>query len=443
MSYTISKRLFDLACAGFGLLVLLPLGVLLALLVKLSDGGPVFYTQIRVGQSGRPFPIRKFRSMILNADKLGLPVTKEGDPRITWIGRLLRKSKLDELPQLWNVFIGQMSFVGPRPEVSRYVESYTAEQREILRYKPGITDMATLQFRNEEALLRGSTDVEAFYVQYCLPKKIALNRQYLERASLLQDLWIIIQTLCPYWLGVVTVYGATLVASLWVACLLRFDFQIPPEIGRHFWQFLPAMVMPQVFLLVWRGQVRGLMSYFSIPEIRQIAVALGAALLLQLGLGFFSRGRLAPSSSIIVIHFMVSFLSLCAVRMGFRFMRERAGRSRGGEQIAVCRVGIVGTGALATNLALDLSRGDESGRKVVAFFDDDPHSWHKRPHDILVAGMPECILNREWQEELDEVIVALPESASARAREIGALLRGSRLKVSFVSSRPVLQRQSV
>lgn len=443
MSYAVSKRLFDLVCAGLGLLALLPVGLLLALLVKLADGGPIFYTQIRIGKLGRPFPIRKFRSMIVNADKVGLSVTPDGDPRITWIGRLLRKSKLDELPQLWNVFVGQMSFVGPRPEVPRYVEAYTPEQREILRYKPGITDMATLLFRNEEALLRGCPDVETFYVQYCLPKKITLNRQYLERASLPQDVWIIIQTLCPYWLGVLTVYGSALVASLWAALLLKYDFQIPPEIHRKLWPFLPLMVVPQMVLLVWKGEVRGLMSFYSIREMRQTALALGAALLLQLGFGLLSSGRLASSFSLGVIHFMVSFLSLSAIRMGFRFFRERAGRSRNRVPIALRRVGIVGTGPLATNLALDLSRNTDTGRQVVAFFDDDPRSWQKRPHGIPIVGMPECILHREWMAELDEVIVALPEEAAARAREIGALLQGSRLKVSFVSAWPVLQPQAV
>src|SRR5450759_358678 len=165
MSYPVLKRLFDVAMASLGLLLLLPVGLLLALFIKLSDGGPIFYTQIRIGQFGRSFQIRKFRSMIVNADKLGLPVTQEEDPRITRLGRLLRKTKLDELPQLWNVLMGEMSFVGPRPEVPRYVKGYTPDQREILSYKPGITDMVTLQFRNEEALLRGSQDLEAFYVQ--------------------------------------------------------------------------------------------------------------------------------------------------------------------------------------------------------------------------------------------------------------------------------------
>src|ERR1035437_9666579 len=117
MWYAASKRLFDILCASIGLLVLAPVGLLIALLVKLSDGGPIFYRQTRLGQFGNPFRIWKFRSMVVNAVKIGVPLTKDEDPRITWIGRFLRKTKLDELPQLWNVLVGDMSFVGPRPEV--------------------------------------------------------------------------------------------------------------------------------------------------------------------------------------------------------------------------------------------------------------------------------------------------------------------------------------
>lgn len=192
-----AKRAFDLFFSVLGLLVLSPLLLLLALLVKLSDGGPVFYRQQRVGQGGRLFAILKFRSMVVNAEKMGLSVTKDGDPRITQIGRFLRKTKLDELPQLWNVLRGEMSFVGPRPEVPRYVAHYTAEQRRVLALKPGITDLATLEFRNEEELLRTAGDTEKFYLEYCVPRKIELNLAYARQANLWEDVKIILRTLFP------------------------------------------------------------------------------------------------------------------------------------------------------------------------------------------------------------------------------------------------------
>ena len=189
-----AKRGYDLLFSSLGLVLVSPLGLLIALAIKLSGRGPVFFRQQRVGQFGRLFWIWKFRTMIVDAEARGLSVTRDGDPRVTGLGRVLRKTKLDELPQLWNVFRGDMSFVGPRPEVPRYVAHYTTAQRRVLDVKPGITDLATLQFRREEELLQGVTDVEMFYLEHCLPKKIELNLQYLQRASLWQDTRIIWQT---------------------------------------------------------------------------------------------------------------------------------------------------------------------------------------------------------------------------------------------------------
>ncbi len=189
------KRLFDLLFAGCGLLLLSPAFLVLAALVKLADRGPVLFRQQRVGQGERLFWILKFRSMVADGERLGLSVTKDGDPRITRIGRFLRKSKLDELPQLWNVFRGEMSFVGPRPEVPRYVAKYSEAQRQVLALKPGITDLATLEFRNEEELLRMAPDTEQFYLAYCVPRKIELNLAYAESASRWEDTKIILRTL--------------------------------------------------------------------------------------------------------------------------------------------------------------------------------------------------------------------------------------------------------
>jgi lipopolysaccharide/colanic/teichoic acid biosynthesis glycosyltransferase len=194
-----AKRCFDIFFAGLGLLVLSPLLLVIAALVKWGDGGPVFFRQRRVGLGGSFFWIWKFRTMVVDAEKKGLKVTGGSDPRVTPVGRILRRTKLDELPQLWNVLRGDMSFVGPRPEVPRYVAFYTPEQREILKLKPGITDLATLEFRNEEELLRHAADVERFYIDCCIPRKIELNLLYTERANVWQDTLIILQTLMPWW----------------------------------------------------------------------------------------------------------------------------------------------------------------------------------------------------------------------------------------------------
>jgi len=190
-----SKRCFDLALSALGIIILCPLLCIIGLLVKLSDGGPVFFCQVRVGHRGRLFKIWKFRTMRVGADELGASVTRSADPRITRMGVFLRKLKLDELPQLFNVLAGEMSLVGPRPEVSKYVALYTPEQRRVLELIPGITDLASLEFRDEEGLLAAALDVERFYREFCIPRKIALNLRHASRASTWQDFKIILRTI--------------------------------------------------------------------------------------------------------------------------------------------------------------------------------------------------------------------------------------------------------
>lgn len=188
------KRLFDLFASGLGLLVLSPLFALIALLVRLSSPGPIFYRARRVGRGGREFTLYKFRSMVANADRQGPGITAAGDPRVTPIGHVLRRTKLDELPQLWNVLHGDMSLVGPRPEDPRYVALYTPEQRRVLDVRPGITSLASIEYRNEEAILRGP-DWEQRYIREVMPAKLAIDLRYVQQATLLTDLLIILRTL--------------------------------------------------------------------------------------------------------------------------------------------------------------------------------------------------------------------------------------------------------
>jgi FlaA1/EpsC-like NDP-sugar epimerase len=303
--------------------------------------------------------------------------------------------------------------------------------------------MATMLFRNEEALLHGTGDVEGFYLRYCLPKKIELNLQYAQRASVLRDIWIIVQTLCPYWLGVLIIYAIALAASFWFAYELRSDFGATRQDYEEFRRYLPWIMFPQLILLFWRGQLRGLISYFSLPELRRTAITLGIALLLQFGLCNFSQGRLAPTRSLLLMDFFLSFFALCGVRLAFRFLREHSSKSKPASQDAVWRVAIIGTGELATNLALVFTSSKTAPRRVVAFFDDNPRTWHKRPYDIPVIGMPECLLNAEWQLKIDEVIVALPEEDPARLQEIREMLKSMPVKVTFASGWPVLKPSEI
>lgn len=188
------KRAFDVAASAGGLIVLCPLLFLLAFIIKREDGGPVFYRGVRVGKHGRLFKIFKFRTMVVNAEKIGGPSTADDDQRITGIGKFLRKYKLDELPQLINVFIGEMSFVGPRPEVPMEVATYTEEEKRILLVRPGITDWASLTFHDEGEILRGSPDPHKTYREKIRPQKIQLATKYVDERSFFTDMKIILQT---------------------------------------------------------------------------------------------------------------------------------------------------------------------------------------------------------------------------------------------------------
>ncbi|MDD5491935.1 MAG: sugar transferase [bacterium] len=185
----------DILFALAGIAIFSPVLLAVALLVKKEDGGPVYYNGARVGRDGRIFKMHKFRTMVLNADKIGGASSADDDPRITGIGKKLRKYKLDELPQLFNVLRGEMSFVGPRPEVPYYVNMFTEQEKQILSIKPGITDWASLWNSDEGALLAGSPDPEKTYLEKIRPEKIKLQLRYVQEHSLLTDFNIIIQTL--------------------------------------------------------------------------------------------------------------------------------------------------------------------------------------------------------------------------------------------------------
>src|SRR2546427_3852520 len=192
---TRARRPRALVTAGAGLVVLAPLLAVVAVLVKTEDGGSVFFRQERVGYRGRTFRIWKFRTMVPDAGAQGLPLTVGGDSRVTRIGAWLRRLKLDELPQLFNVLVGDMTLVGPRPEVPRYVGSYTAEQRRVLELVPGVTDEASIRYVEESTLLAWAVDPERAYVNEIVPDKIRLNLAYAMRATVWTDLCVILATL--------------------------------------------------------------------------------------------------------------------------------------------------------------------------------------------------------------------------------------------------------
>jgi len=189
------KRIFDFICSTLGLIVLSPVLLAIAIKIKTGSDGPVFFKQIRVGEKNNEFEILKFRTMVVDAEKLGRQITVGNDNRITKIGTFLRKYKLDELPQLINVFKGDMSLVGPRPEVPRYVKLYNDEQKKVLEVKPGITDLASIRYRDENELLGEAENPDDFYINTIMPDKLALNLEYINNNNLFVDIYIILRTI--------------------------------------------------------------------------------------------------------------------------------------------------------------------------------------------------------------------------------------------------------
>jgi lipopolysaccharide/colanic/teichoic acid biosynthesis glycosyltransferase len=188
------KRLFDLVVAAVGLILAAPLFLVVAVLIKLDSPGPVVYRGDRIGKDGKPFKMYKFRTMVVQADRMGSALTHGGDPRVTRTGGILRKWKVDEVPQLINVVQGEMSLVGPRPESPGYVAHYTPEQLRVLTVQPGITGATQIRYRHEETLLSQCVDREEEYIRTIMPQKLAMDLEYIENRSFLSDLLLILET---------------------------------------------------------------------------------------------------------------------------------------------------------------------------------------------------------------------------------------------------------
>lgn len=191
----IIKRGFDIIASFIGCIVLLPIFTIISILIKIDSKGPILFKQDRVGKNGEIFKILKFRTMVINAEKLGKQITVGEDNRITKVGRFLRKYKLDELPQLFNVLKGDMSLVGPRPEVPKYVKLYNEEERKVLNVKPGITDFASIEYRDENEILGKVENPEEYYIDIIMKHKLQLNLKYISKNNIFIDIKIILRTL--------------------------------------------------------------------------------------------------------------------------------------------------------------------------------------------------------------------------------------------------------
>jgi lipopolysaccharide/colanic/teichoic acid biosynthesis glycosyltransferase len=285
------KRLFDITFSLAGLIILSPLFAIFYLLVKISGPGPALFVQKRIGMGFRPFYLYRFRTMLTGVSRVGRPVTTRGDIRVTRIGRFLRRTKLDELPQLFNVLKGDMSLVGPRPELRRHVSKYRKDYREILKVRPGITDVASFTYMDEEGILKDKKDPEEYYINVLLPERIKHAKAYVRKAFIVHDIKLIIFTMFtiiyPKYtiirlidrLGfyrrpiVVGIQVLIFIFSNYLAFMIRFDGSVPESAFALFLKFITILVLLRVLFLFIYSLDKGLWRYSSSKDLSNIVIS--------------------------------------------------------------------------------------------------------------------------------------------------------------------------
>lgn len=391
------KRTVDFTIALIGLLLLLPLMLVVALLLKLDTSGPVFYRQRRVGLKGQTFGIFKFRTMVPGADKMGSRLTTKRDPRVTRIGQILRWFKIDELPQLINVLIGDMSLIGPRPEDPHFVSFYTAEQRTVLSVRPGIVGPSQILGRDElDSYPEGLKDTEAYYIEHILPDKLSRDLQYVngrsfggDMALLARGLWATIRGAIKakfLWrrrwrIALFGVDGVLIVSAYWLAFMVRQDFTLPEQPG---FLFVPLIIMMVVRLtaLMYFGAYQGVFAYFGLWDLIALSKAVSLSAVIGAGLTFFI-GLQSHPRSVFVIDWGLALFMLGALRYGLRAWVRQRWRQRGHKRQKAI---VVGAGVGGEQIARALLEDPLCPYRPVAFIDETPERWGALIHGVRVLG---------------------------------------------------------
>ena len=430
------KRAFDVVLSIIGLVLTAPLWLVIAVIIKLDSRGPCLFKQERVGRAFVPFKIYKFRTMTVRQPADGPLITADSDARITRVGRWLRRSKLDELPQLMNVLKGEMSFVGARPEVPRYVNLFRDEYTEILRLRPGITDAASIFYREEGRLLQQAKDPEADYVERILPEKLRLSRGYGEQASLGFDLRLVLSTLAAllypsrllervieaagrfHLVLAVLTQAALFALANWAAVMVRFDYSVPAHEWALFVRVLPLFVCVHMLWLQPFNLYHGLWRYAGLREIRNTAFACTAgSLTLWAVIHWFLVG-MPYSRGVIAMDWLLSISLLSSIRLVRRLHREI---QTGG--LPTHKVVIVGQEDSMERLLREIVDGSAYPCRVVGLVNGSSGRRGMRIHGIPILG-GRTELDRILSETRpDEVLVVLPAEA---AEERAALLKDCR-----------------
>ncbi len=433
------KRIFDLVVSLLGLIVLSPLFLVVGILIKLDSRGPIFFRQDRVGKDGKPFRIWKFRTMVDNAEVVGPRLTEPQDPRVTQIGGLLRWVKIDELPQLINVVLGQMSLVGPRPEIPSIVALYSAENRKVLTVRPGVVGPNQILGRHELEYYPDRVDVEDYYIHYILPQKLKVDLEYVQNPRFLNDLqWFFrgIQTTVLgsfklrylfqgkrrlFFLTLDTVFTAL---SCYLAFYLRYEGMFAPAEIATLLVMTPLLILIRVPFYIYFGLYQTLWQYLGLADILAVLKAvLSSTLLLALGILFV--GFRTYSRSILILDTLFVLVFLTGARVIFKLILERL--QRGLVRSPQRNVLIVGAGDTGEVLARELIRRPELGLRPVAFVDEDDRKQNMTIHGIKVMGKCHDVKRIVPVKRIAEIIVAVNDATSPSIRALFGYCKQARI----------------
>ena len=423
------KRLVDFLIAAAGLVVLLPFLLLVALLIKLDSPGPIFFRQERVGLKGKPFRIFKFRSMVNGAYKMGSRLTTKRDPRVTRVGQILRWFKIDELPQLINVLVGEMSLIGPRPEDPHFVRFYTAEQRAVLSVRPGMVGPSQILGRDElESYPEGLKDTEAYYAEHILPEKLARDLDYVRRATFWGDMALLARGIWA------TVRGAVKTKFLWrrrhrvalfaidcvlvaiscyLAFMIRYDFTWPLDPR---FLLLPMLItlVARAGALMYFGAYQGVFAYFGLYDLAALFKAVSLSAVIAGGCTFFVGLQSFPRS-VFVIDWAIVLFMLSGVRYGLRIWVRHGWRQRGQRRQKAL---VVGAGVGGESIARTLLEDPLCPYRPVGFIDEVPERWGSLIHGVRVLGGATELPLAVSANRIQAVFVCMSDLSDHAAREV-------------------------
>lgn len=437
------KRFFDVALSIAGLIAAGPLMLVTALMIRIDSAGPVLFKQERIGRGGRPFRVYKFRTMVEGADQIGPAITAHNDPRLTQIGVLLRWLKIDELPQLINVLKGDMSLVGPRPEVPKIVRAYSEEQRGVFAVRPGIIGPSQIANRDEAAMLKDHEDTEKYYAEKILPEKIRRDLDYVRSTDPLKDVKVLIGGLAKTFLGSIKLsyilesrrriffllfdilislctYGA--------AFLLRFEGDIPEPEMTYIKLTLPVVALVRAPCFIYFGLYQSLWQYLGIQELLAIIKAVAVGSLLLPFIPFLLQAGFQPRSTLIIDSVLL-MAALSGSRVLFKITADRVRQPRLGAAKNVLIVGADDTGEL---LVREFIRRPELGFRAVGFIDNDPLKQNMRIHGVKVLGKIHQLPQVVRVKHVDEVIIAFSAPSRQEVKNIAKRCRALNLVCRIV-----------